>query len=155
VPLSEALAAARDRDLDLVEVAPDANPPVCRIMDHGKEQFEAAARAKEARRRSHQAQLKEMRFSVRIGPGDFDTKTRKIADFLRDGHKVRVTVRFRRNREMSRTDVGRVLLDRVVASIDHAKVEAPARLDGTQMTMLLAPQHTAGTARADRDKMAP
>ena len=130
---------ARQLDLDLVEVAPDARPPVCRIMDYGKHQFEMAARAKESRRKTHHAALKEMRYSVRIGPGDFDTKTRKVAQFLNDGHKVKVIVRFRRGREMERTAYGRKILDRVVEQLETAKVESPPRLDGTFLSMLLAP----------------
>ena len=129
-------------DLDLVELAPEANPPVCRIMNYSKYRFETAAKAKGSRRKSHHGELKEMRYSIRIGPADFDTKTRKVAKFLSDGHKVKVIVRFRRGRELSRPQFGRQLLERVVERLDAAKVEAPPRLDGTQMTMFLAPDPT-------------
>jgi translation initiation factor IF-3 len=137
-PLADALALAQQLDLDLVEVAPDAQPPVCRIMDYNKHRFDVAAKAKESRRKSQRAELKEMRYSVRIGPGDFETKTRKVGQFLRDGHKVKVIIRFRRGREMGRTPFGRQLLERIIEDVD-GKVEAPPRLDGTQMWMLLAP----------------
>ena len=139
-PAQEALELAASLDLDLVEVAPDATPQVCRIMNYGRYRFEQAAREKESRRRSAKTELKEMRFSIRIGPGDFQTKTRKIASFLADGHRVKVSVRFRRGREQSRPELGRALLDRLVTDLgDRAKVESVPRLDGTFLSMLLAP----------------
>ena len=85
-PLPEALAMARERDLDLVEVAPMANPPVCRIMDYGKFKYEAAQKAKESRRKTTQISIKEMKYRVKIGKGDFDTKTKKVEHFLAEGH---------------------------------------------------------------------
>jgi translation initiation factor IF-3 len=137
---AEALELAAGLDLDLVEVAPDAAPPVCRLMNYGKHRFEQAAREKEGRRRSARTELKEMRFSIRIGPGDFQTKARKIASFLRDGHRVKVSVRFRRGREQSRTEFGWALLDRLVVDLgEEAKIESAPRLDGTFLSMLLAP----------------
>ena len=139
--LVDALRRADDLDLDLVEVAPDAQPPVCRLMDYGKHRFELAARSRENRRRSTHADVKEMRYSVRIGPGDFETKTRKVAKFLADGHRVKVSIRFRRGRELSRPAMGRKLLDAIIAQLPDAKVESPPRLDGTFMSMLLAPGH--------------
>jgi translation initiation factor IF-3 len=138
--LRAALELAREAELDLVEVAPDADPPVCRIMDYGRHRFEQAARQKEGRRRTPSTELKEMRFSIRIGPGDFATKQRKIATFLRDGHRVKVSVRFRRGREQSRPEFGRALLERLVDGLgEQAKVESLPRLDGTFLSMLLAP----------------
>ena len=147
-PLPNALALAKQMELDLVEVGPNGDPPVCRIMDYSKFRFDEAAKARGARRRSAHRELKEMRLSVRIGPADLDTKTRKIAKFLSDGHKVRVTVRFRRGRELERPQFGRDLLARIVAAIDIAKVEAQPRLEGTMMSMLLAPS----PSRGDRDR---
>jgi translation initiation factor IF-3 len=149
VPLTEALARADRAGLDLVEVAPDAAPPVCRIMDFGRHNFEMAARAKENRRRASHTEVKEMRFSVRIADGDFKTKTRKVAAFLEQGHRVKVSVRFRRGREMSRPQFGRQLLEDLVQHLDAVKVETPPRLDGTFMSMLLAPGPR--TARAPSD----
>lgn len=137
-PLPEALALAREMQLDLVEVGPAGDPPVCRIMDYSKFRFDAKAKSRTSRRRPAQRELKEMRLSVRIGPADLDTKIRKIAKFLSDGHKVRVTVRFRRGRELERPHFGRQLLARVADAIDNAKVETAPRLDGTQMSMLLS-----------------
>lgn len=141
----EALELAASFDLDLVEVASDAVPPVCRIMNYGKHRFEQAAREKEGRRRSARTEIKEMRFSIRIGPGDFQTKTRKVASFLHDGHRVKVSVRFRRGREQSRPEFGRAILDRLIAELgDQAKVESLPRLDGTFLSMLLAPGKRSG-----------
>lgn len=139
VALPEALARARQDDLDLVEVAPGADPPVCRIMNYGRHTYELAARAKDNRRRAARTEVKEVRLTVRIAPGDFDTKTRKVAAFLDQGHKVKVSVRFRRGREMSRPQFGRKLLDQLVDRLEGAKVESAPRLDGTFMSMLLAP----------------
>jgi translation initiation factor IF-3 len=90
-PLPEALAIAKELDLDLVEVAPMANPPVCRIMDFGKFKFDEAQRAKESRRKTVHVGIKEMKYRPKIGPGDFDTKTRQVAKFLNEGHKVKIT----------------------------------------------------------------
>ena len=102
-----------EQDLDLVEVADKANPPVCRIMDYGKYKYEAAQRAKESRKKSSSASVKEMKYRPKIGPGDFDTKTRKVVHFLEEGHKVKITLMFR-GREMPHPELGRKILDRVV-----------------------------------------
>ena len=104
-PLPEALAIARQLDLDLVEVAPLANPPVCRIMDYGKFKFDAAQKAKESRRKTTSVGIKEMKYRPKIGPGDFDTKTRQVLKFLDEGHKVKVTIMFR-GREVFHPELG-------------------------------------------------
>ena len=138
-PLPEALSIARDLDLDLVEVAPNANPPVCRIMDYGKFKYEAAQRAKESRRKSTSVSIKEMKYRVKIGKGDFDTKTAKVEKFLGEGHKVKLTIMFR-GREVFHPELGMRILERVAEHNAHlAKVEASPRLDGRNMTMVLAP----------------
>jgi translation initiation factor IF-3 len=138
-PLPEALAMARDRDLDLVEVAPMANPPVCRIMDYGKFKYEAAQKAKESRRKTTQISIKEMKYRVKIGRGDFDTKTKKVEHFLAEGHKVKLTIMFR-GREVAHPELGMKILEGVAEATKHlAKVEASPRLDGRNMTMVLAP----------------
>src|SRR5271169_6506231 len=135
----EALALARSLDLDLVEIAPTASPPVCRIMDYGKFKFDEAQKAKESRRKSLNVGVKEMKYRPKIGPGDFDTKTRLVTKFLDEGHKVKITIMFR-GREVLHPELGKRILDRVADSIgDGAKVEAEARLDGRNMTMVLAP----------------
>ena len=153
-PLPEALAIARQLDLDLVEVAPQANPPVCRIMDYGKFKFDAAQRAKESRRRTTSVGVKEMKYRPKIGPGDFDTKTRKVRRFLDEGHKVKVTIMFR-GREVFHPELGKKILDMVAKEVDGtARVETEARLDGRNMVMVLAPDKRArqsAEARAHRD----
>jgi translation initiation factor IF-3 len=149
-PLPEALTIARSLDLDLVEVAPMANPPVCRIMDYGKFKFDEAQRAKESRRKAVHVGIKEMKYRPKIGPGDFDTKTRQVARFLEDGHKVKVTIMFR-GREVFHPELGKRILDRIASQIGQtAKVEAEPRLDGRNMVMVLAPDKRARQAAASR-----
>jgi translation initiation factor IF-3 len=151
-PLPEALSMARERDLDLVEVAPMANPPVCRIMDYGKFKYEAAQKAKESRRKTTQISIKEMKYRVKIGKGDFDTKTRKVEEFLAEGHKVKITIMFR-GREVAHPELGMKILDGVAASTNHlSKIEAHARLDGRNMTMVLAPDKRAQAEAAKKAK---
>jgi translation initiation factor IF-3 len=150
-PLPEALAIARAADLDLVEVAAQANPPVCRIMDYGKYKYEAAQKAKESRRKASNVSIKEMKYRPKISKGDFDTKTRKVERFLEEGHKVKVTLTFR-GREMHHPELGRRILDQVVEAIEHVgKVEIFPRQDGRNMTMVLGPDRKAQAA-AERAK---
>ena len=126
-----------------MEVAPLANPPVCRIMDYGKFKFDAAQRAKESRRKTSNVGIKEMKYRPKIGPGDFDTKTRQVLKFLSEGHKVKVTVMFR-GREVIHPDLGRRILERITEQIDGvAKIETEGRLDGRNMVMVLAPDKRA------------
>lgn len=135
----DALTLARELDLDLVEVAPLANPPVCRIMDYGKYRYEEAQKAKESRRKTTHVTIKEVKFRPKIGKGDFDTKVRHMRDFLEDGHKVKVTLQFR-GREMAHPELGSRILDAVLEQLGElAKVETQARLEGRNMTMVLSP----------------
>jgi translation initiation factor IF-3 len=151
-PLPEALSMARELELDLVEVADKANPPVCRIMDYGKYKYEAAQRAKESRRKSTNVVVKEMKYRPKIGHGDFDTKTRKVEKFLGEGHKVKVTIMFR-GREMQHPQLGKRILDEVAAEvIDTGRVEVFPKLDGRNMTMVLAPDKKAQAAKAAERK---
>ena len=153
-PVPEALAIARDLDLDLVEVAPTANPPVCRIMDYGKFKFDEAQKAKESRRKSVNVGVKEMKYRPKIGPGDFDTKTRQVARFLTEGHKVKLTIMFR-GREVFHPELGKKILDQVAERIgDGAKIEAEPRLDGRNMTMVLAPQKRSKAQETKADRSA-
>jgi len=143
---------ARELELDLVEVADKANPPVCRIMDYGKYKYEAAQRAKESRRKSTNVVVKEMKYRPKIGHGDFDTKTRKVEKFLGEGHKVKVTIMFR-GREMQHPELGKRILDEVAAEvIDTGRVEVFPKLDGRNMTMVLAPDKKAQAAKAAERK---
>ncbi len=147
----EALQIARNMDLDLVEVAPNAAPPVCRIMDYGKYKYEAAQRAKESRRKSTHTGLKEMKYRPKIGTGDFGTKTAKVSKFLEDGHKVKVTVMFR-GREVFHPELGGQILERVAEAVaDVGKVDQFPRLDGRNMTMLLSPDRVSRQRRKAAD----
>jgi len=149
-PLPEALAIAKELDLDLVEVAPMANPPVCRIMDFGKFKFDEAQRAKESRRKAVHVGIKEMKYRPKIGPGDFDTKTRQVEKFLNEGHKVKITIMFR-GREVYHPEHGKRILDRIAEQMEGvAKVEAEPKLDNRNMIMVLAPDKRARQAAQSR-----
>jgi translation initiation factor IF-3 len=146
--LPDALQLARELELDLVEVAPLANPPVCRIMDYGKYKYEEAQKAKESRRKSSAISIKEMKYRPKIGQGDFDTKTRKVAEFLGEGHKVKITIMFR-GREMQHPELGKKILDHVAEQVvSVGKVEAAPKQDGRNMIMVLAPDRKAKPAAA-------
>ena len=139
-PLPEALQLARQVDLDLVEVAPMATPPVCRIMDYGKFRYEESQKAKESRKKTVHVSIKEVKFRPKIGKGDFDTKVRHMQEFLSEGHKVKVTLQFR-GREMAHPELGSRILDQVLEQVGTAgKVETQARLEGRNMTMVIAPE---------------
>lgn len=145
---------ARQLDLDLVEVAPMANPPVCRIMDYGKFRYEESQKAKESRKKTVQVSIKEVKFRPKIGKGDFDTKVRHMHDFLHDGHKVKVTLQFR-GREMAHPELGSKILDAVIEQLGPiAKVEAYARLEGRNMTMVIAPEKKAAPKKERPDRPA-
>jgi len=149
-PLAEALSLARQLDLDLVEVAPLASPPVCRIMDYGKFKFDAAQRAKESKRKAVHVGIKEMKYRPKIGPGDFDTKTRQVAKFLEEGHKVKITIMFR-GREVFHPELGKKILDRIADQMaGSGKSESDPRLDGRNMVMVLAPDKRAKQSAASR-----
>ena len=123
-----------------------ANPPVCRIMDYGKYKFDAAQRAKESRRKASNVGIKEMKYRPKIGPGDFETKTRQVSKFLGQGHKVKITIMFR-GREMSHQELGLKILNRVAEEVGPAaKVEAAPKVDGRNMIMVLAPDKRAQQA---------
>jgi translation initiation factor IF-3 len=134
---------ARGLELDLVEVAPMANPPVCRIMDYGKFRYEEAQKAKESRRKSTNVSVKEVKFRPKIGKGDFNVKVRKVDQFIHEGHKVKVTLQFR-GREMAHPELGSKILDDVLDVVGQVvKVETQARLEGRSMSMVLSPDKKA------------
>lgn len=147
--MPEALNFARALDLDLVEVADKANPPVCRVMDYGKYKYEAAQKAKESRKKSTNVVVKEMKYRPKIGGGDFETKTKKVEQFLNEGHKVKITIMFR-GREVAHPELGKKILDRVADEIVHlGRVEVYPKLDGPRnMIMVLAPDKKAQAAHA-------
>ncbi|MGB3735985.1 MAG: translation initiation factor IF-3 [Ilumatobacter sp.] len=154
----EALRMARGLDLDLVEVAPQAKPPVCRIMDYGKFKYEEDQKAKEARKNSTNVSVKEVKYRPKIGKGDFDTKTRNVIRFIDDGHKVKVTLQFR-GREMAHPELGAKILDNVIEAVGPAaKLDSRSRLEGRAMSMVLSPdkqaQEAMKKAAADAEKEA-
>ena len=139
----EALAAAQERDLDLVMISPVAKPPVCKIMDYGKYRFEQAKREKEAKKNQRVIEVKEIRMSPSIGENDFMVKLRNGQKFLAEGNRLKVTVRFR-GREMAHTDLGRQLLERYAAECGEiAKIDKGAKLEGRLMTQFLSPKSQA------------
>ncbi len=145
-PVPEALRMARGLELDLVEVAPNANPPVCRIMDYGKFKYEEGQKAKEARKKSTNVSVKEVKYRPKIGKGDFDTKTRNVIRFIDEGHKVKITLQFR-GREMAHPELGSKILDDVLEAVGPAaKVDTQARLEGRSMSMTLSPDKQAQEA---------
>ena len=137
---AEALSMARERNVDLVEVSPQANPPVCRLMDFGKFQYERAKREREARRAQKQVEVKEIRLRPKTGEHDIGVGLRRARRFLQDGSKVKVRVRFR-GREITHPEVARDLLDRVAADLDDvSEVEKRPGLEGRSLLMILAPK---------------
>ena len=149
VRIEDALRVAADADLDLVEVAPNARPPVCKIMDYGKFKYEAAQKARESRKNQQQTVVKEQKLRPKIDDHDYETKKGHVIRFLEAGSKVKVTIMFR-GREQSRPELGYRLLQRLGADVaDYGFVETSAKQDGRNMTMVLAPHRGAKTrARA-------
>jgi len=139
VPTAHALEMARDRGLDLVEVAPNAIPPVCRLMDYGKYRYEQSRKERESRKHQTTVELKEVRIRPKIDDHDLETKGRHAAKFLDAGDKVKVSVLFR-GREMAHPEIGRGLLDQLIELLrSHGSVEQMPKIEGRTMTMILAP----------------
>lgn len=139
VPLDEALSRASEKSLDLVEVGPGAEPPVCRILDWGKVRFDREKKARESRKKAVNVEVKEVKYRPTIDSHDFDIKTKRAFGFLSKGKKVKVTVFFR-YRQLRRPELGTKILDDVTEALkDVATVESRSRLEGRQMTMILAP----------------
>lgn len=139
IPVKEALERARALDLDLVEIAPDSRPPVCRIMDYGKYKYELAKKDKQARKNAHTFQLKEMRYRPKIDEHDYQFKTKHVREFLESGSKVRTFVIFR-GREMTRIEYGRKVLERLQEDLsDIANIDMPPKMEGRSMSMVVSP----------------
>jgi translation initiation factor IF-3 len=155
-PLPEALAIARSRELDLVEVAANADPPVCRLMDFKRYEYEQQQRRKESRRKATQVVIKEMKFRPKIDIHDYTTKMRHVQKFLAEGNKVKLTIMFR-GREMAHPELGLKILQRIADEVSEiAMVEAAPRQDGRNMTMVLHPLRRDGRGgRAAHPKPAP
>ena len=140
VPIQTALEKAAEAGLDLVEISPNANPPVCKLLDYGKYKFQAQKKAAEARKKQKVVEVKEIKFRPMIDDHDYDVKMRAMKRFFEEGDKVKVTLRFR-GREMAHQELGTRLLNRVKEDVTKiAKVEMEPRFEGRQMIMILAPR---------------
>ncbi|PXX45688.1 MULTISPECIES: translation initiation factor IF-3 [Aquitalea] len=140
VGLREAMALAEENDVDLVEISPTAQPPVCKLMDYGKFKYEQSKKRHEAKQKQKQVQIKEIKFRPGTDDGDYNVKLRNLARFLNDGDKAKITLRFR-GREMAHQDIGLALLKRVEADLaEIATVEQFPKLEGRQMVMMIAPK---------------
>ena len=131
---------AEEKDVDLVEISPTAKPPVCKLMDFGKYKYEQSKKRDEAKKKQKQVQIKEIKFRPGTDDGDYNIKMRKVREFLADGDKVKITLRFR-GREMAHQQIGAQLLERVKADVaEEAQIESFPKLEGRQMVMMLAPK---------------
>lgn len=140
VPTPEAMNMAKDRGLDLVEVAPQASPPVCKLLDYGKYKFEQEKKSRESKKKQKQLRLKEIRMQPKIESHDLKFKTKHIREFLDEGNKVKVTVRFR-GREMAHTELGRDVLDRILEELgDGYHLDRKPAMEGRFMSMIVGPQ---------------
>ncbi|ODR95658.1 translation initiation factor IF-3 [Methyloceanibacter stevinii] len=140
VEIEDALARASEAGLDLVEISPNTDPPVCKILDYGKYKYQAQKKATEARKKQRTVEIKEIKMRPNIDTHDYDVKMRSMNRFFEEGDKVKVTLRFR-GREMAHQDLGMQLLNKVkVDTTEIAKVESEPRLEGRQMVMVLAPR---------------
>lgn len=140
VPIRQAMMMAEEANLDLVEISPDAKPPVCKILDYGKFKFQEQKKAAEARKKQKVIEIKEIKMRPMIDDHDYDVKLRAIKRFFEEGDKVKITLRFR-GREMAHQELGQQLLDRVKKdTVEIAKVESEPRFEGRQIVMVLAPR---------------
>ena len=138
-PIEKARQIARDAGLDLVEIAPNSNPPVCRIMDYGKYKYEQDIKAKQARKKQTRVDIKEMKFRPKIDVGDYNTKKKHVERFLKGGSKVKITIMFR-GREMAHPEQGLSILERLADDLkDEAVIESQPKMEGRNMHMLIAP----------------
>jgi translation initiation factor IF-3 len=152
VPIEQAMRMAREADLDLVEVAPEANPPVCKVMDYGKFKYEAAQKVREARKNQVNTVLKTVRFGLKIDDHDYNTKVGQVRKFLKAGDKVKVMVVFR-GREQSRPEMGVNLLRKLADEVtEFGAVESNPSIDGRNMVMVIGPLKNKAEARAEAKK---
>ena len=146
-PTSQAQRIADDEGLDLVEIAPNATPPVCRIMDYGKFKYDQAIKAKQARKKQTKVEIKEMKFRPKIDVGDYTTKKKHVLRFLDAGNKVKITIMFR-GREMAHPEQGLTILERLADDLkDVAVIESQPKMEGRNMHMLIAPLPSAMAAK--------
>ena len=150
VALNDALRLAQEADLDLVEVAPTARPPVCKLMDYGKFKYESALKARESRKNQAQTVIKEIKLRPKIDPHDYGTKKGHVERFLKQGDKVKVTIMFR-GREQSRPELGLRLLQRLAGDVEELGfVEAQPKQDGRNMIMVIGPHRKKSESKAER-----
>jgi len=148
----EALSIAEERNVDLVEVAPNASPPVCRLMDYGKFRYEQSKKEREARKHQKQTELKELRLKPKTDTHDLEVKANQARRFLHDGDKVKFTVRFR-GREMAHTNIGRDILDYMIEHLrDVGSIEQKPTLEGRAISLVLAPNPNKGSKPAKKTK---
>ena len=142
LPTIEALRMAREAGLDLVEIAPQAQPPVCKLLDYGTYKFDLEKKTRESRKHQKQVRIKEIRMQPKIDGHDLEFKTRHVREFLEEGNKVKVTVRFR-GRELAHTELGKVVLDRILEKLEgNFLLERAAQMEGRTMSLLLNPKGT-------------
>ncbi|MGI6216036.1 MAG: translation initiation factor IF-3 [Coriobacteriales bacterium] len=147
---SDALRIAKDQGFDLVEIAPNADPPVCRVMDYGKYKYDQEVKAKQARKKQAKLEVKEMKFRPKIGAGDYETKKKHIIRFLESGAKVKVTIMFR-GREMAHPEQGLNILDQLTEDLkDVAVVESKPKLEGRNMHMMFGPLRKSGSKKSKK-----
>ncbi|WP_319477395.1 translation initiation factor IF-3 [Marispirochaeta aestuarii] len=140
LPVNEAIQLAQDAGLDLVEIAPNANPPVCKILDYGKYKFDQEKRNRESKKKQKLLKMKEIRMQPKIEKHDMEFKAKHIRDFLEDGNKVKVTIRFR-GRELAHTELGRVVLEKIMELLgDSFVIDRPPAMEGRFMSMILNPK---------------
>lgn len=151
-PIAQAQQAADNEGLDLVEIAPNADPPVCRIMDYGKFKYDQAIKAKQARKNQSKIETKEMKFRPKIDVGDYTTKKKHVLRFLDAGNKVKITIMFR-GREMAHPEQGLAILERLADDLkDQAVIETQPKMEGRNMHMLIAPLPAAAKKKKDNEK---
>ena len=152
VPIEEAREIAQERGLDLVEISPNADPPVCRVMDYGKFLYASSKKKQEGRKKQKQIVVKEVKFRPGTDIGDYDVKVLKLVDFLEEGNKTKVTLRFR-GREMAHPELGLEMLQRVEADLASiSTVEQEAKIEGRQMVMVLAPKAKGKSKSANKQE---
>lgn len=150
--VSQALRVAEQEGLDLVEIAPNAEPPVCRIMDYGKYKYEQAIKAKQARKNQSRIETKEMKFRPKIDVGDYTTKKKHIIRFLEEGSKVKITIMFR-GREMAHPEIGLQILERLSEDLkDIAAIEQQPKMEGRNMHMMIAPLSAAARKKLENER---
>lgn len=150
--IKDALALAREEDSDLVEIVPNANPPVCKIIDYGKYKFELQKKNKEAKKKQKLVQLKEIKMRPQISVHDYNFKMKHIREFLNEGNKVKITIMFR-GREMAHTEFGHDLVDKIIKDLENeASTEKPPKMEGRNLSAVLNPVNKTKKTSSDADK---